>query len=441
MDSLYNAGRTGATLPQDVVNPLFANGLPQGGAVQGNAPQAGNGQSFSEMMARQGSQPVYSGAAPGVQASAAPMSGNASPATSSTSVNSTSSSTNPYDDFLRQQLQRQMAMYGTDNSQQQAQGVRDAQQTVADTELHKQLSRSLAANGVLPTGGLSSQYWQELSAPVYDRLNAQQAQTQLDLHNQFNQGSGQLTSTLAGIQNNRSQLDMQQAQNAAQLQFSRDEMAQRAQQAQASLSQQASLASQQLAAEQARASQANSLAQQQLDYTKLSDANKLAFQKQQSQLQYSQGQGSGSGGAGGSGGNYGYDMNLGAGMQQNYNQMNAAENLRAGRNADGTVRTNAAGQYTGNDGGAFATNLSPVTSATQGHASAAGGFSSGYSNGASGSPGGGGAAGGYHASGGSGYNGGTSGGGSGFSVPGQTSFYSAPMGGSSFEPTSSFYWS
>lgn len=209
----------------------------------------------------------------------------------------------------------------------QADSTYDAQRKVADQQLARQQTRALAANGVLPTGGLASQYYNELSAPVYDRLNAQRAQTVLDLRNARDGVKQGVTSTLAGLDNNKNQFTLSQLAAQQQAEAQRQQLLAQTQYQQASLSQQAQLASQQLAAEQARAAQQAQLAQAQLDYQKQSDAQNLQFQKEQAQLanqRYYGGGGSGSSSGQMAGGN-GFGFDLGAkdtaAMKDNYNNM------------------------------------------------------------------------------------------------------------------------
>lgn len=227
----------------------------------------------------------------------------------------------------------------------QANGAYEAQRKVADQQIDRQQTRSLAANGVLPTGGLAAQYRTELANPIYDRLNAQRAQTELDLRNQRDGVKQNVTGTLAGLDNNRNQFTLSQLNSQQQAEYQRQQLLAQTQYQQASLSQQAQLASQQLAAEQARAQQSASLAQQQLDYNRQRDAQSLAFQREQAQLQnqrYYSNQGNGSLGNGstistlGSGSVFGEDDDRA--MRNNYQNMVSAENLRSGRNADGSYR-------------------------------------------------------------------------------------------------------
>lgn len=221
----------------------------------------------------------------------------------------------------------------------QADDAYAAQRKYADIGLNRDVTRSLAANGVLPTGGLAAQMRQELSDPVYARLDAQRAQTLLDLRNARDSVRSGVTGTLAGVDNNRNQFALSNAENQRQAQFQSQQLASTQAYQQAQLQQQAALAAQQLESERQRAQLSQSLAQQQLDYEKQRDAQNLAFQREQLAAQnqrFYSGGGSNNGSVGSSGGSMGYNLDLGAGMQENYQRMNASENLRSGRNADGS---------------------------------------------------------------------------------------------------------
>lgn len=234
----------------------------------------------------------------------------------------------------------------------QADALYQAQRAVADREINSQVQNALGANGVLPTGGLASRLYQELSAPITDRINAQRAQSEIDLRQNRNNGYQQLTGTVAGIQNNWAQLESSKANQASQLAFQREQAANQQRQFDAELAQKGQLASQQLAADQARQAQASQLAQAQLDYQKMSDAQKLAFQREaltaENQRLYSNSGGSGGGGTrtgsgGGGGGSsapWNFDMRLGEGMQQNYDQMVVNERLRSGLSPTGAYDGN-----------------------------------------------------------------------------------------------------
>lgn len=197
----------------------------------------------------------------------------------------------------------------------QANGAYEAQRKVADQQIDRQQTRSLAANGVLPTGGLAAQYRTELASPVYDRLNAQRAQTELDLRNQRDGVKQGVTSTLSGLDSNKNQFTLSQLSAQQQAEAQRQQLLAQSQYQQASLSQQAQLASQQLAADQARAQAQQAMSQAELDYRRQSDAQSLAFQREQAQLQnqrYYSGGGT-SGGAGGSSPGGGTFSTLGSG--------------------------------------------------------------------------------------------------------------------------------
>jgi len=288
----------------------------------------------------------------------------------------------------------------------QANGAYDAQRKVADQQLNRQQTRSLAANGVLPTGGLAAQYFQELSAPVYDRLNAQRAQTELDLRNARDNVKQGVTSTLAGLDNNKNQFTLSQLSAQQQAEAQRQQLLAQTQYQQASLSQQAQLASQQLAAEQARAQQQQSLAQQQLDYQRQHDSQALQFQREQALAQnqrYYSGQGSGVGG-GAAGGGFGFDLGEAdtKKMKDNYNNLwNGSGESTWGKST-----------YTG-DGSA----QSKYPTASQSTQSALGGAGS------------------KAAAAGSGLTM------QGFGSAPTASFYNAPASGSNFSsPSSMFYW-
>lgn len=213
----------------------------------------------------------------------------------------------------------------------QANGAYEAQRKVADQQIDRQQTRSLAANGVLPTGGLAAQYRTELASPVYDRLNAQRAQTELDLRNQRDGVKQGVTSTLSGLDNNKNQFTLSQLSAQQQAEAQRQQLLAQSQYQQASLSQQAQLASQQLAADQARAQAQQAMSQAELDYRRQSDAQSLAFQREQAQLQnqrFYSGQGSGGGGSSPGGGTFStlgsgsvFGADDAAAMQNNYNNM------------------------------------------------------------------------------------------------------------------------
>lgn len=50
------------------------------------------------------------------------------------------------------------------------------QQAIVDRDINRQVTRSLAANGLLPTGGSAAQFRTEISAPIYERLANARAQ-------------------------------------------------------------------------------------------------------------------------------------------------------------------------------------------------------------------------------------------------------------------------
>lgn len=227
-----------------------------------------------------------------------------------------------------------------------ANGAYSAQRKAAENGINRQQTRALAANGVLPTGGLASQYYNEISEPVFERLDAQRAQTELDLRNQRDNLLGSVTSTLGNAQGQRNQFTLSQAENQRQAQMQAQQLAAQQAYQQAQLQQQSALASQQLAAEQARAQQSASLAQQQLDYEKQRDAQTLAFQREQATLanqRFYSGNGSATGSMGG-GNTFGtlgssvFSNEDDRDMRDNYQSMVNAENLRSGRNADGSYR-------------------------------------------------------------------------------------------------------
>lgn len=228
------------------------------------------------------------------------------------------------------QLQMNRANQSDDEINSQADAAYSAQRKAAETGINRQQTRALAANGVLPTGGLASQYYNEISQPVFERLDAQRAQSLFDLRNARDNVRGSVTSTLSGIDNNKNQFALSQVEAQRQAQYQAQQLAAQQAYQQASLQQQSALASQQLAAEQARAQQSASLAQQQLDYERQRDSQSLAFQREQAQManqRFYSGQGSATGSMGG-GNTFG---TLGSGsvfgeqdarnMQQNYDTM------------------------------------------------------------------------------------------------------------------------
>ena len=308
----------------------------------------------------------------------------------------------------------------------QANSAYDAQRVVADKQIAGQLKRSLAANGVLPTGGLASQYQSEIANPIYDRLNAQRAQTELDLRNARDGVKQGVTSTLAGMDNNKNQFTLTQLNNQQQAEYQRQQLLAQAQYQQASLAQQAQLASQQLAAEQARAQQQAALAQAQLDYQKQSDAQSLAFQREQAQLAnqryYSNSSPSGSLGNGAAGGGSSFGFDLGANdtaqMRANYQNMVSQENLRSGRNADGSY----AGSSSSSSPYPTTSNTNQFNGTAMNSTSPSGAMNSAIYAGSTAR--------------------GTASGGSGWSTPTVSSFYTPPSSRDSFNmmPSSSFYF-
>lgn len=336
----------------------------------------------------------------------------------------------------------------------QADGAYNAQRKVTEAEANKQTTRSLAANGLLPTGGLASQYYNEISAPLFDRLNAQRAQTELDLRNARDNAKQGVTSTLAGLDNNRNQFTLGQLNAQQQAALQRQQLAAQATYQQAQLQQQGQLASQQLAADQARAAQQASQAQAQLDYQRQSDAQNLAFQREQAQLQNQrfyasqQGNGYGNGPAGmtfGGGSSSVFSNEDEQSMQNAYhnniaNDVNSYSHFPVGYQQPGHPTASQSTQSSLGGAGSAAANAANFMGTgmnTNSGGNSAPGMQSIYQN--SGITG--------TLAGGSGwstpsttsfYSGGT---GSGFTSPSTTSFYSGGTGSGFSSPTSMFYYS
>ncbi len=300
----------------------------------------------------------------------------------------------------------------------QANGAYEAQRKVADQQIDRQQTRSLAANGVLPTGGLAAQYRTELASPVYDRLNAQRAQTELDLRNQRDGVKQGVTSTLSGLDNNKNQFTLSQLAAQQNAEAQRQQLLAQSQYQQASLSQQAQLASQQLAADQARAQAQQAMSQAELDYRRQSDAQSLAFQREQAQLQnqrFYSGQGSGGGGSSPGGGTF---STLGSGSVFGADDSQSMlDAYRRNINNDPNTHPQSA-QY-------WATQNPPRPTTSNTNAASSGGWGGGGASGGSGS---------------------TGSAGSGLSMTGfgsapTGSFYTQPASGSNFtSPTSMFGW-
>lgn len=116
------------------------------------------------------------------------------------------------------------------------------QQAIIDRDINRQVTRSLAANGLLPTGGSAAQFRSEISAPIYERLANARAQAARGYEQErlsVNQG---LLGTLNDMQQNAEVARNQRAQlglgvqdlgmKTQDLAFRREEAARQAQQQQ-----------------------------------------------------------------------------------------------------------------------------------------------------------------------------------------------------------------
>ena len=162
-----------------------------------------------------------SGAGGGVGSAPTPPQYPTQPATPTFNASAGSAGSNQFSAQLQQliaQLQGQSAESDSalrDRANQQI----AAQRSVLDRRANEQVQRSLAANGVLPTGGLASRMREQISRPYEDQLAASSESINNDLRGQRNATANNLVSSLAGISNAQANaaLDQQRLQQQAQL--------------------------------------------------------------------------------------------------------------------------------------------------------------------------------------------------------------------------------
>lgn len=90
----------------------------------------------------------------------------------------------------------------------------EAQRAVAERNINQQLQKSLAASGVLPTGGLAARFRDEIAKPIDERLNAYAADVQAGLRNERTSTANNLMQQLTSLagQRNAGALDQQRFQ-------------------------------------------------------------------------------------------------------------------------------------------------------------------------------------------------------------------------------------
>lgn len=90
----------------------------------------------------------------------------------------------------------------------------EAQRAVADRNINQMLQKSLAASGVLPTGGLAARFRDEIAKPIDERLNAYAADVHAGLRNERSSTANNLLSQLTSLagQRNAWALDQQRFQ-------------------------------------------------------------------------------------------------------------------------------------------------------------------------------------------------------------------------------------
>lgn len=137
------------------------------------------------------------GAAPQLQVPTAPTMPNFA------ATNGTGAGAGRYDAQIQQliaQLQQQSSQSDSvlnDRANQQI----AAQRSVLDRRANQDVQRSLAQNGLLPTGGLASRMRQQISAPYEEQLAASAANINNGLQQQRSATANNLLSSVSGLQN------------------------------------------------------------------------------------------------------------------------------------------------------------------------------------------------------------------------------------------------
>lgn len=135
------------------------------------------------------------------------------------SASGSASITNPYDSQIRAlvaQLQGQAAQSDSALSDRANQQIA-AQRAVLDRRANQDVQRSLAANGLLPTGGLAARMREQISRPYEEQLAASSADINANMRNQRDATANNLISSLSNIQNASASyaLDQQRLQQQA----------------------------------------------------------------------------------------------------------------------------------------------------------------------------------------------------------------------------------
>ena len=135
------------------------------------------------------------------------------------SANGSASITNPYDSQIRAlvaQLQGQAAQSDSALSDRANQQIA-AQRAVLDRRANQDVQRSLAANGLLPTGGLAARMREQISRPYEEQLAASSADINANMRSQRDATANNLISSLSNIQNASASyaLDQQRLQQQA----------------------------------------------------------------------------------------------------------------------------------------------------------------------------------------------------------------------------------
>ena len=129
------------------------------------------------------------------------------------------STSSPYDAQIRQlvaQLQGQAAQSDSAMSDRANQQIA-AQRAVLDRRANQDVQRSLAANGLLPTGGLAARMREQISRPYEESLAASAADINANMRSQRDATANNLISSLSNIQNASATyaLDQQRLQQQA----------------------------------------------------------------------------------------------------------------------------------------------------------------------------------------------------------------------------------
>ena len=129
------------------------------------------------------------------------------------------STSSPYDAQIRQlvaQLQGQAAQSDSAMSDRANQQIA-AQRALLDRRANQDVQRSLAANGLLPTGGLAARMREQISRPYEESLAASAADINANMRSQRDATANNLISSLSNIQNASATyaLDQQRLQQQA----------------------------------------------------------------------------------------------------------------------------------------------------------------------------------------------------------------------------------